>query len=118
MSRKGKPVAFQFYAADWRGDPQVQRMTFAARGVYIELLACAFQDRGRLPGDPEEIRRVAGVDRDEWLEVWGQLERHWPVIDGERHNPKLTRVMEEQTGAPGKKVRGGQGGSGGPMAIA
>src|SRR6185369_2147183 len=56
-----KPPAFQFYAKDWLSSDDVQLMTPAQRGLYIDLLARAWDNEraGYLTSDPEVLWRLA-----------------------------------------------------------
>jgi len=71
---------FAFYPADWRSDVHVQQMTMAQRGIYIELLAMAWQEGGRLPSDTEVIRRRLRC-RGRWVDARKVLDRF--VVDGQ-----------------------------------
>lgn len=59
-----KPPAFQFYAKDWRSSHNVARMTSKERGVYIDLLAAAWESEepGTLPAPAQLMARCAGLD--------------------------------------------------------
>ena len=47
-----------------------RRMRWDERGAYILLLAEAWLEGGRLPNDPEDIRRLLGVsDDDSWSRI-------------------------------------------------
>jgi len=54
---------FPFYPSDWTGSPTVRGMSNAERGVYIHLLAVAWQSEqpGTLPGSHEEIAKISGI---------------------------------------------------------
>lgn len=59
-----KPPAFQFYAKDWLSSPTVKRMSNHYRGIYIQLLAAAWDsdDPGILPLPLEIAAKSAGLD--------------------------------------------------------
>ena len=38
-----KAPSFQFYPADWLKDPKLKRCSFKAKGVWIDVLANAFE---------------------------------------------------------------------------
>lgn len=48
------PPAFQFYAADYLADEQVQLMSLEEEGVYIRLLAYCWRE-GSIPADPAKL---------------------------------------------------------------
>jgi len=58
----GKAPASQFYWGDLRRDPEYHMMSWSARGVWIEMLACMHfsSERGKLEGSPEQIARMIG----------------------------------------------------------
>lgn len=58
----GKAPASQFYWGDLRRDPEYHMMSWSARGVWIEMLACMHfsNERGKLQGDREQIARMIG----------------------------------------------------------
>src|SRR5215475_11830593 len=60
-----------------------------ARGVYRELLDAQW-DRGALPADPNELRRLIGATPTEWR-AWSQhVEAKFPLgDDGQRRNARL-----------------------------
>lgn len=65
--RMAKKPSFQFYPGDWKKDPAVQGCSFAARGLWFEMLIIMFeaQPRGYLtatgaPMTEEALARIAG----------------------------------------------------------
>lgn len=70
-----KAPAFQFYPADWLKDPAVQASTSATRGAWINLLCRMWEseDRGKLEGSSDQIRKLAGCDPAEWQHVVEEL---------------------------------------------
>lgn len=69
-----KPPAFQFYVKDWLTG--TRRLSLAAKGAYIDLLAWSW-DNGPLPLKTREIAQVIGAVASEFARVWKQLVRHW-----------------------------------------
>ena len=59
-----KPPAFQFYVKDWLTSPTVRKMTPHHRGIYIDLLAAAWNsdEPGTLPLPLDFAARSAGLD--------------------------------------------------------
>jgi hypothetical protein len=70
---QGSP-AFQFYIDDYRGSRAVQRMTFAQRGMYIEMLIEQW-DKGSLPDCPRACAQLLGGTDEEWIAAWPALRR-------------------------------------------
>src|SRR5688572_9344285 len=79
-----KPPAFQFYVKEWRSSRAVQRMTFAQRGMYLELLVEQW-DKGSVPDCPVAVADLLGGTPDEWMAAWPVLRRKF--ID-RRHKPR------------------------------
>lgn len=94
MGHTQKSPAFQFYAGDWLAS--TRGMSSAARGAYIDLLACAWLEDG-LPADPDLLRRRATISTREWRSVWEELAPKFPVAeDGKRRNGRQERVRTAQ----------------------
>ncbi len=71
-----KPPAFQFYAKDWL-DFRVQRMTFAAQGIYIKLLAFMWADSAdqcSIINNDKLISRALGTTVDEWIKYKSEIQ--------------------------------------------
>jgi hypothetical protein len=73
-----KPPAFQFYAKDWRSSATVRRMSYHEKGVFIDLLAAAWDsdEPGTLPFPIEVCARSAGVP----LRILRRLLTKYPQI--------------------------------------
>lgn len=71
----GKIPAFQFYPADWLKDPGVQAATSATRGAWINLLCRMWEseNRGTIEGTSDQIRKLAGCEPGEWMEIYKEL---------------------------------------------
>jgi len=71
----GKAPAFQFYTGDWRKDVELHKMTFLARGIWIEMLMCMWDsnDRGKLEGSQDELSRIIGCTKEELVEAINEL---------------------------------------------
>jgi uncharacterized protein YdaU (DUF1376 family) len=69
-----KSTAFLFDIQDFRGSRSVQRMTWAQRGMYLEML-CEQWDKGSLPDDPAAVADLVGGTSEEWAEAWPVLRR-------------------------------------------
>ena len=70
-----RPPAFQFYAKDWL-DWKVLRMSDAAQGVYIRLLAHMWKDskdQCSLPDDDKQIAAVLGKRKGTWQKLRAEL---------------------------------------------
>ncbi len=99
---------FKMNAADYLGDIKLKRCSFAARGVYIELLCIAFQcdERGvfiteGIVWTKDEILRSIAGDINEISAAWDELVR-WKRFkqrdDGAYYNSRLVRDEAERSG--------------------
>ncbi len=86
-----KPPAFQFYVKDWRSSPTVLRMSMHHRGVYITLLAAAWDNDqpGTLPLPVEVAARSVGLDVRSLRDFMSKCPRCFEEINGKLVNRKL-----------------------------
>lgn len=87
---KGKSPAFQFYAADWLSSKSVKLMTNQERGIYIQLLAHEWLDKG-LPMDPESLAKLADEPLESFKLAWEKVGKCFLRKDGKYHNPRLRK---------------------------
>jgi uncharacterized protein YdaU (DUF1376 family) len=87
--------AFQFYVKDWRSSRAVQRMSFAQRGMYLELLLEQWE-RVVLPDDPDVIADLIGGSAAEWRRAWPVLRRNFVTIEGGMQNLRLEEARARQ----------------------
>ena len=69
--KKDRPPAFLFYAKDWL-DWRVLRMSDAAQGVYIRLLAFMWKDskdQCSIPNDDAQIAKALGKSEKKWMKT-------------------------------------------------
>lgn len=78
---------------DWISSTSVKRMSYAARGMYLELLDSQWADES-IPEDPEDVRAMLRPTDLEWLEFLPHLDRVFPVRDGVRRNPRCAAERE------------------------
>src|SRR5262249_55833203 len=108
VRRSPKPVRhrdpgefFFFYFERWRGSRQVQRMTFAERGVFLEMLIEQWI-RGDLPDDPRTVADAIATSTAHVGEVeaaWPAVRRQFDLVDTDStriHNRVLARVWKER----------------------
>jgi hypothetical protein len=86
-----KPPAFQFYVKDWRSSSTVRAMSLAEVGVYIQLLAAAWdsEEPGTLPLDPREIGKITGIDPRILRRFFGKYPGTFGEVAGKLRNSKL-----------------------------
>jgi uncharacterized protein YdaU (DUF1376 family) len=70
--RKEQAPAFQFYVKDWRSSRKVQQMSFAQRGMYLEMLLEEW-DAGSVPSTPAELAAAIGGTAAEWAKNWNAI---------------------------------------------
>jgi len=115
-----KPPAFQFYARDWRSSPTVRLMSHKERGVYIELLAAAWdqEEPGTLPLPIEFVSKCAGLDPRLVRNFLKKFPTSFREIGGKLVNTKLNnqwleleqlREKKSDAGKKGNEARWGQG---------
>lgn len=116
--------AYQWYPGDWRKDPAVQSLSYHDRGVWRELLDIMHEAqprgclcvRGRWLVD-EEIARILGLSKEEWMECRERLEENGvPGIHEETggiYSKRMTRdealrAAKSEAGRKGGKARSAQ----------
>ena len=100
--------SFPHYARDWY--IATRGLSAAARGAFIDFMSVSWI-QGGVPADPDELRKIACMERAEWRRVWPELEAKWPVgADGLRRNPKLEDVRREADVYHAAKQAAGQKG--------
>ena len=72
---------FKFFPLEYMSDPNVRRMDYECRGIYMELLALVWTEDS-IDSDPTELARILNVPRD--------------VM--ERHHPDLARCFKKRRG--------------------
>ena len=93
--------AFLFYFERWRGSRAVQRMSFAQRGVYLEMLIEQWI-RGSLPNDVSAIAEAICGSSDQMTEALENIDlvkKQFRRTDSRRHtikNPALEVVRRAQ----------------------
>lgn len=85
-----RPPAFQFYVNEYRASRSVQRMTYAQRGMYLEML-CEQWDKLSLPDCPRACAEAMGGTYEEWEANWPILRRKF--VD-RRHRQRGSREDE------------------------
>ena len=88
-----KSPAFQFYVRDWRSSRRVQVMSFAQRGMYLEMLIEQW-DKGAAPSSAGACALALGGSQVEWTRAWAALSACFTPRkrDGLLVNPKLEAV--------------------------
>lgn len=74
MTTQESSPAFQFYVKEWRSSRAVLRMTFAQRGMYLEMLLEQWENYS-VPDDPAAVAALIGGTVEEWTDAWPVLRR-------------------------------------------
>jgi uncharacterized protein YdaU (DUF1376 family) len=115
-----KPPAFQFYVKDWLSG--TRRLSLAAKGAYIDLLAWSWEN-GPLPRGAKAIAREIGADASEFRRLWKELRRHWIFgphgytngrLESERRKFKAFRKIQSEKGKASAEARLNRGSTGKP----
>jgi len=82
---------FPFYYLDWMTDLNVQMLSHAEKGLYIDMLCSCFNEDG-LPTDHTMLQRLFKCDADDLKMVVTLFHER----DGKLHNKKLDEVKADQ----------------------
>lgn len=87
------------YLDDWFGSFTVQRMSYAARGMYHALLMVQWRE-GHIGQTADDAREVLRCTDEDWKQFEKFFEQCFPVdADGFRRNPKVSEVKATQIAA-------------------
>lgn len=70
---------FVFYVKEWRSSRPVSRMTFAERGMYVEMLLEQWENL-TLPDCPAACAEIIGGTVEEWTAAWPVLRRNFVEV--------------------------------------
>jgi uncharacterized protein YdaU (DUF1376 family) len=83
---------FKWMWRDWRSNRRVQRMSWAAKGLYRELLDEQWAE-GSIPNDMRELAEICGCPMNVMQEYWPEIE---PCFDEREDGRLVNRKMENQ----------------------
>ena len=88
--------AFQFYPADFVGDPNVMAMSTTEAGAYIFLICAAWEEKptGTLPDDDSRLARIARLRLSDWKRIKANVMAAF-VYDDELKRWKQKRLIRE-----------------------
>lgn len=108
--RPSKLLAEWFWTDRWIGSSAFL-LPLEPRGLYREMLTQAWRRGGRLPNDPEAIRRAVGCTVAEWRRCWPKVEGYWRVDGDSLINDTQVDVIAQTIAAHERAVeRGRKGG--------
>ena len=117
MAVNKRPPAFQFYPKDWLASPSVRCMPNEAKGIYIMLLASAWDSDpvATLPSDDDELRLLSGSTEQEWTNHREKVLRNFePYESGRLVNARLRQQYEELVAFSRKQSENGSKAKGKP----
>ncbi len=95
-----RPPAFQFFPKDWL-DFKVQRMSLAAQGAYMKLLAFMWKDskdQCSILDNNDLLARAIGTTVEQWLELRQQIQQDdEPILEEKDGRLVSARLKEEVT---------------------
>lgn len=108
--------AFQFYVRDWLVSTRM--LSPEARGVYIDLLAYAWDNDG-IPDDPKALAGLAAITPRRFKSIWPELECKWISAEGGvLRNPRQEKqraqlmALREKRAAAGRASAAARNGTG------
>src|SRR5271155_1931542 len=104
-----KPPAFQFYAKDWRSSPNVRMMTREERGLYIDLLALAWdsEEPGTIAMTIPQICRELRVYSASLRKFLAKNSASWQQVNGKLIQPKLSLQWDKYKEISEKRQQAG-----------
>ena len=93
---KAKAPAFQFYPKDWLADAKVRRLSWAAKGVYVEILALMWNEgKDRLPNDAD-LPIILGISDEDWRNFFDELQRDGKKVFIEKDGFVISKRLREE----------------------
>lgn len=65
---------FPFHVDRWQNSQSVKLMSYAQRGVYLELLSYAWRD-GHIPASVDDLALILSISADEMEKIWHRVGR-------------------------------------------
>ncbi len=111
MALESSP-AFQLYVKEWRSSRSVMRMSFAQRGMYLEMMLEQWENLS-LPDNPSDVAEIIGGTVQEWTKAWPVLRRNFSESEAGRIvNRRLERERDKQRARSGRaSAKGAKGAS-------
>jgi len=104
------PPAFQFYPADYLADMQVRLLSWASRGLYIELLCYCWRE-GFIPSDSSAIAQLCGCHDLAMIEPCLKLFVCHPEDDSKLVHLRLIAEREKQIEHKSERSNAGKKGA-------
>lgn len=98
------------YINEWFGSAIVRRMSFAAKGIYEELLKTQWVE-GHIGQTEADAREILRCTDEEWAQFAKFFDETFPVDeDGYRRNPQNARIKAEQVAYMERQTQNGKKG--------
>ena len=101
-----------FWVERWLTSPDVRMMSFAERGLYLEMLAWSWI-MGPLPADPKRLARLLGADVQEIEGLLPAVLPKWVACDGMLTNAKLEEERVRSAAVVDARSAAGRAGAAG-----
>ena len=116
-AEKRKPW-LKFYPADWRADPSLRACSYAARGLWIDLIALMHDAteyghllvNGEAPA-PKKLARMLGAEEKEIVRLLAELEAEGVFSRTASGTIYSRRMLRDHEKAKTDRVNGGSGGN-------
>jgi uncharacterized protein YdaU (DUF1376 family) len=109
-NKPGKPPAFQFYPADYLADMRVRMLSWAARGLYIELICYCWRE-GWIPADGSAIAQLCGCHDTAIIEPCLELFSPHPTDPGKLIHLRLDEERRKQEEHSAERRESGRNGA-------
>lgn len=99
--------AFQFYVKEWRSSRSIARMSFAVRGMYLEMLLEQW-DAGFVPDSADTCAELLGGRPSAWRSNWNVLRKKFELSGtGKLQNTRLENERVKQRAWRKRAQKGG-----------
>lgn len=90
------------YVADYLAD--TAHLTALGNGAYLMLIMNYWQRGKALPGNADQLARIARVTRDEWDVIAADLEEFFDVVDGQWVHHRIEAELAKVRARPDQKT--------------
>ena len=91
-----KAPAFQFYPSDWLADAKVKRLSYFAKGVYVELLALMWNEGKDSIPDDDDLAGILRLSNDEWSCIKNEIQKQGKKIFLEKNGCLVSKRLREE----------------------
>ncbi len=91
-----KSPAFQFYTQDWLSDKNVKRLSYRAKGVYIELLAIMWNEGKDSIENDGDLPDILNLSPQEWEEIRVELQKENKEVFIEKDSVFISKRLQKE----------------------